>query len=73
VAKPRSWHGQVVLTSDDREYSAISSYPRERAISPRPQPGARADAPAGCGVALLVVGLVLTLAGLAVAYLALTP
>jgi len=27
VAKPRSWHGQVVLTSDDREYSAISSYP----------------------------------------------
>jgi hypothetical protein len=36
----------------------------------RPRPGTRGDAPAGCGVALLVVGAAATIVGVLVAALA---
>jgi hypothetical protein len=70
LAVPEPWHGYPVLSPATGAYTAISTHTREVVVGRHPRPGTRGDAPAGCGVALLVGGLVLTLVSVLVAFLA---
>ena len=60
----------TVLSPVPRGYTAISTHTRDVVTGRQPRPGTRGDAAAGCGFALLVVGAVMIIVGMVVAFLA---
>jgi hypothetical protein len=68
ATQPRN--GCPVLSPVPRGYTAISTHTRDVVTGRQPRPGTRGDAPAGCGLALLVVGAVMVIIGMGVAFLA---
>jgi hypothetical protein len=70
LAAPQPRNGYPVLSPVPHGYTAISTHTRDVVTGRRPRPGTRGDAPAGCGVALLVIGAVVVIVGAVVAALA---
>lgn len=70
LAAPQPRNGCPVLSPVPRGYTAISTHTRDVVTGRQPRPGTRGDAPAGCGVALLIVGAVVVIVGTVVAILA---
>jgi hypothetical protein len=69
LAAPEPRNGRPVLSPLARGYTAISTHTRDVVIGRQPRPGTRGDAPASCGVALLLIGALMTVAGVVVAFL----